>query len=306
MHKVLVVMSTYNGEKYLNEQIESILRQRDVEIDLVIRDDGSKDITPSIIAEFAKKDKRIIPIYGNNIGFRKSFYNTLIDFFSDKYDYYAFSDQDDVWLDDKLSTAIRELEKINGSKKLYASSLNVVDQDLNPMYVNSFKKLKISYGSALSRQRLAGCSMVFDKEIVRLCRCFDINQYSNNLISHDGAVYFICLACGGTVFFDRVSHIKFRRHHGTVTEHGKGFLMRFNSIINIFGECRNIRFEQNKAIYETYNKEMPNDIKELSEEILSYKASFKNRINLIFEKKIKCNIKFIDFVYCLAILIGCY
>ena len=208
LKRILVIMSTYNGEKYVSEQIESILGQKNVEVTLVIRDDGSKDGTPTIIKEYVERDNRIVPIYGDNIGFRKSFFGTLIQSFQEKYDYYAFSDQDDVWLPDKLSVAISALEGIEGTNKLYASSLNVVDQNLNLMYINRFDKLKISYGSALSRQRLGGCTMVFDREAARLCCRFDMGMYPDKL-SHDGAVYFICLACGGKVYFDKTGHINF-------------------------------------------------------------------------------------------------
>ncbi len=304
--KILVVMSTYNGEKYLSEQVESILSQKDVNLTLVIRDDGSRDNTVNIIKRFAENDERVVPIYGNNIGFRKSFFNTLKEAFTEEYDYYAFSDQDDVWVPEKLVTAINALEKIEGTNKLYASSLNVVDQDLKPMYTNSFDKLRISYGSALSRQRLAGCTMVFDKEVAKLCCRFDLDKYPDKLISHDGAVYYVCLACGGKVYFDKTSYINFRRHVGTVTEHGQGFKKRLQSITNIFGEYKNIRFDQNKAILENYKNEMPDDIKDLAMRITSYKNSLKNRFSLALDKRIKCNIKSIDFIYFFAIISGCY
>lgn len=299
-------MSTYNGEKYLSEQIESILRQKDVDLELVIRDDGSNDETPSIIRKYAKLDKRIIPLYGQNIGFRKSFFSTLVDSVSDKYDYYAFSDQDDVWLEDKLSVAIDALDKIEGTIKLYTSSLNVVDQNLQKMYINSFNKLKISYGSALSRQRLAGCTMVFDKQLASLCGRLNMCNYPNKLISHDGAVYYICLACGGNVYFDINSHINFRRHVNTETEHGKGFKKRLDSITNIFGENKNNRYLQNKMINDLYGEYMPKVVKELSDNIIGYKESFRERIKLAFNKEIRCNIFPIDVAYFIAILFGFY
>ena len=304
--RILVVMSTYNGEKYLNGQIESILNQERVNLTLVIRDDGSKDKTPEIIKEYAEKDSRIIPIYGENIGFRKSFFNTLKDNVSDEYDYYAFADQDDVWMPDKLAVAVRKLEEIPDSIKMYSSSLNVVDQNLNPMYVNSFDHLMISYGSALSRQRLAGCTMVFDGAVANLCKKYDMDKFKNDLISHDGAVYYICLACGGKIIFDEKSYIYFRRHTGTVTEHGQGLVKRIMSVTDIFGKNRNLRLEQAKSILKVYEKDMPNGIRELSNKIVNYKQNLNNRVRLAFDKRIKCGIIPIDVIYCIAIMAGCY
>lgn len=100
---VQVVMSTYNGEKYLKEQIDSILSQEGVDVRLYIRDDGSSDRTTDILASY-QEHKNVKIEKGNNLGFAKSFLTALDE--CDEADYYAFSDQDDVWEKDKLSTAI--------------------------------------------------------------------------------------------------------------------------------------------------------------------------------------------------------
>lgn len=106
---VQVVMSTYNGEKYLKEQIDSILSQEGVDVRLYIRDDGSSDRTTDILASY-QEHKNVKIEKGNNLGFAKSFLTALDE--CDEADYYAFSDQDDVWEKDKLSTAI----EIEGKK----------------------------------------------------------------------------------------------------------------------------------------------------------------------------------------------
>lgn len=103
---VQVVMSTYNGEKYLKEQIDSILSQEGVDVRLYIRDDGSSDRTTDILASY-QEHKNVKIEKGNNLGFAKSFLTALDE--CDEADYYAFSDQDDVWEKDKLSTAIQSI-----------------------------------------------------------------------------------------------------------------------------------------------------------------------------------------------------
>ena len=125
MKKVLVLMSTYNGEKYLGQQIESILAQEKVDVHLMIRDDGSTDNTRNVLKRYENND-RITIKYGKNTGVGVSFLKLL--YVNMDADYYAFSDQDDVWKKDKLIAGIRKLEEINGPA-LYASNQTVTDKD---------------------------------------------------------------------------------------------------------------------------------------------------------------------------------
>lgn len=305
MMKVLVMLSAYNGERYIQEQVESILKQRDVEVSLLIRDDGSTDATVAKLQAVVKQDERVQLIQGENIGFRRSFYNLLLQA-PQQFDYYAFSDQDDVWDPDKLSRAVQFLETCSQSVKLYTSALKVVDSQLNFMYLNSFKGIRISYGSALSRQRLAGCTMVFSRGLLDDCQQFKITPEMGNLFSHDAAVYYICLVCGGKVMFDSESRINFRRHEGTVTEHGKGFLKRVESVVRIFGTARGQKFQQARMLYEVYSEKMPVDILELSKKILGYRNSIKNTIALLTDPRMECGIRSVDLVNKLAILTHCY
>lgn len=301
MEKILVIMSTYNGEKYLKEQIESILCQHGVEVTLLIRDDGSSDKTPDILKEYESKEPHITCIYGKNFGFRRSFYDTLLQS-GNEFDYYAFSDQDDVWMEDKMLNAVNAIKAQNNRIALYATGLHVVDEQLQPMYDNTFKKLRISYGSALSRQRLAGCTMVFTKELADLCRKFRITEEMGNTISHDAAVYYICLLTGGQVIFNPVGDINFRRHQSTVTEHGKGLSKRIGSVLNIFNKNSKRRFMQNKYLYEALENEICAEVRPLTEKILHYKESFGKTLSLAFDKRIHCGLFSVDAVDFFAVL----
>ena len=94
MNKVQVLLSTYNGEKYIKEQIESILNQEGVEVSLLIRDDGSSDRTIEIVKKISEQNNNIILFKGQNMGPARSFMDLVKK--SDEVDYYAFADQDDV------------------------------------------------------------------------------------------------------------------------------------------------------------------------------------------------------------------
>ena len=94
MDKVCVMMSTYNGERFLPEQLDSLLGQQGVETEIYIRDDGSADSTRDIIEKYMRKHANIHFTEGRNIGPGRSFWELLR--YVSEYDYYAFCDQDDV------------------------------------------------------------------------------------------------------------------------------------------------------------------------------------------------------------------
>ena len=124
MKKVQVLLSTYNGEKYLKEQLDSIIAQKGVDVHILARDDGSKDDTIKILEGYENIDI----IKGSNIGVCKSFFELINK--SGEYDYYSFADQDDVWDCDKLVIAINKLEKCNSKPAVYASNTRLVDANL--------------------------------------------------------------------------------------------------------------------------------------------------------------------------------
>ena len=103
-------MSTYNGEKYIKTQLDSILAQDYEEIDLLIRDDGSTDSTREILSAYAKKYSSITWYSGKNIGVQKSFFDLILKANLER-DYYAFADQDDKWLPGKISRAVSILKE---------------------------------------------------------------------------------------------------------------------------------------------------------------------------------------------------
>ena len=111
--KVAVIMSTYNGEKFIREQLDSILNQTYKNIEIVVRDDGSSDGTVAIIKEYMQKYPNIVLHEGENLGFIKSFFELLN--LADA-DYYSYADQDDVWLENKIELAVNSLKQLDETK----------------------------------------------------------------------------------------------------------------------------------------------------------------------------------------------
>ena len=118
--KVKILLSSYNGEQYIREQIDSLLSQTQTGVEILVRDDGSTDSTKAILDEYQDRD-RLSWYGGENLGPGLSFWKLLED--SGEADYYAFCDQDDVWDQDKVEIAVRTLEEaipdINSIPALY-------------------------------------------------------------------------------------------------------------------------------------------------------------------------------------------
>ena len=105
MKKIAVLLSTYNGEKFLSVQLESLLAQKDVDLTIFVRDDGSSDTTPNVLVQFAAQHNNIHLRLEKNIGVIASFFD-LMTTVDDDFDYYALADQDDYWLPEKLISAV--------------------------------------------------------------------------------------------------------------------------------------------------------------------------------------------------------
>lgn len=206
--KVAVLLSTYNGEKYVRQQIETILQQKgDFVVDLYIRDDGSSDNTKIIVSSFTERTNVFFVESSENIGPAKSFL-TLLNYVKG-YDYYAFADQDDLWNDDKLKKAILKIEK-SSAPTLYCANAEIVDEKLNSMNRNVYKRIPMTDFYSLSCcGGLLGCTMVFNKYLAEFVQT---NELPSKIIMHDYYIAMLCVASGGNIVFDKSCVMKYRQH----------------------------------------------------------------------------------------------
>lgn len=181
--KVSVCMATYNGEKYIKEQIESILIQLSDRDELIISDDHSTDRTLKIVREF--KDSRI-KIYMNEgtKGYVPNFENALK---KAKGDIIFFSDQDDIWLPSKLIKCVEGLKE----NDLIVTNAKVVDDEKKVLEESLFKICNTKTGLFHNwiKNRYYGCCLAFKKEILKKILPFP-KQYS--ICSHDRWIPIIC------------------------------------------------------------------------------------------------------------------
>lgn len=212
--KVIILMSTYNGEKYITEQLESLISQTYKNIEILIRDDGSRDKTKEIIKKFALKTNNITLIEGENIGFIKSFFELLK--MDNSADYYAYCDQDDVWMKDKIERAVQFLEKTDNNKPvLYFSNSDYYDTNMN--FIGTAEKEKFyNFRNSLVECVTQGMTMVINNKT----RETIIKNKPESCLYHDWWTYMICSGFG-EIIYDNKSLVKYRRHSKSVTVEGK-------------------------------------------------------------------------------------
>ena len=214
--KVTILMSTYNGERFLAEQIESIRQQTHTDWQLLIRDDGSKDRTREIIQDFCQKDNRIRfvnPDSVENVGVIKSFFHLL------KYqtsDFYLFSDQDDVWLPEKIELQLKEAGKYDNTLPLLVyMDLKVVDQELNIVH-ESMIQTQSDHANTELLQELTentvtgGVSMI-NQALADLWT----GQEEYDLLMHDWYLALLATALGKLIYIDQPGEL-YRQHASNV------------------------------------------------------------------------------------------
>ncbi|MCB9494756.1 MAG: glycosyltransferase family 2 protein [Desulfobacteraceae bacterium] len=216
---VYIAMSTYNGEKYLEAQIQSILNQTYPNIKILIRDDGSNDSTLKILKSHEKKHESIKVFSGKNKGVIESFM-TLLDKIPEDADFTGFSDQDDVWFKDKVERAVSFLSQKDQSLPLmYFSRLNIVDNNLNFLH-ESQKINKISFENSLLENIATGCTILLNKKAVKILQGKK-TDYSK-LKMHDAWIYTV-ISAFGTIVYDNSPSINYRQHENNLIGSSKGF-----------------------------------------------------------------------------------
>ena len=277
--KVAVVMSTYNGEKYLKEQIDSILNQTYKNIVIVIRDDGSKDGSVNIIEEYMKENDNIILHKGENIGFVNSFFNILgyVDA-----DYYAYADQDDIWLPEKIKLAVNELNKFDNSvPNMVFGDSDYYDENMNFMGFGP-KNRKHSFLMSLFSCVGQGMTFTINKE----ARDLIIKNRPESCFFHDWWTYILCEGLGN-VGQNNVVVVKYRRRKKNATSEGQGYIRlliwRIKNLV--FGSGMKEIKGQMLNFKNIYGDKISDDKKEILELFATEKYDFFKAIKKTFYPK---------------------
>lgn len=269
---ISILLSTYNGEKYLAEQIDSLLKQS-VEVNIVARDDGSKDNTVNILKSY--KDVNLFE--GKNLGFALSFWELLK--LAPKSDYYAFCDQDDVWDKDKIEKAIYVLSNYdNNIPLLYCCNVRLVDANLNFLEYSSDSQTSTSFASSLFSGISQGCTFVFNE---KACELF--KQYQGRKIDYHDWLAFRIVSCFGKVIFDKIPHMSYRQHGNNCVGLSKSSIKNKIGYLKyiIFGKSEHTRSIMANNLLEQYGNIMPKANKEVASNFANYRKNIKTKICLL-------------------------
>ena len=208
-NKIQILLSTYNGEKFLAQQLDSLLEQDYPEFTILIRDDGSSDKTCDILSDYQSNHSKIKVVFAGNIGVTRSYYELLRQASADLF---ALCDQDDVWLPGKLSRAVAMVSEYNNpASSLYCSALQFVDSDLKSIGVTTAPRYQC-LENAVMENIATGCTVLFGDQLRQLF----LQAEPGKMHMHDWWLYL--LACAfGNVIYDPEHLVLYRRHEDTVT-----------------------------------------------------------------------------------------
>lgn len=278
-----ILLATYNGEKYLKPQLDSILNQTYSNFRLLISDDFSSDNTRKILEEYSKKDKRIILYFQNkNLGVIKNF-----EFLLKKVEneYYMFSDQDDIWKENKIEESLKHIVETNSD--LVYSDLEVVDENLNITY-ESYWKLKGIYSkikkynnfeSLYLNNFVTGCTIISKKVLIeKILPLPNTSKY----VLHDYWIALIISQNGKISYIDKPL-IKYRQHKNNKIGSKKKSdeIKKFDDIRKLFIEVKKEHFT---VFIENEDKFNSEKIRKLNRISLEYYKMLETKKNINFRQ----------------------
>jgi len=285
MEKVLVLLAAYNGMPWIEEQIDSILNQQEVEVSLLIRDDGSTDDTCSFISQKYGHLSNVTLIKGENLGFIKNFF-TLTKI-ADESSYYAFSDQDDVWDSNKLITAINLLKPHKNKPAMCHSKPVFLDENENVLPKKITDKSNIwakpsSNLNAITRSCAIGCAIVFNKKARDLfCRP---DGADTEPVAGELFMSLICYYFGAIEFSDKplFTHIARPGSNSSRQARLKSRLHFLSALVKPSGT---IYLPHHSYLLRYYKDVLTSEqIRDL-EIVENYKENLKYKISLLFNKE---------------------
>jgi glycosyltransferase involved in cell wall biosynthesis len=214
-------MAAYNGEKYIKEQIDSILCQLSKEDELIISDDGSTDSTLEIIKAYSDSRIKVFENHGMH-GYAHNFENALAHAAGD---YIFLSDQDDVWLPQKVQTILPYLEKDN----LVVTDIYITDEKLNiQKRMSDFRRYKKGYLRNLYKSVYMGCTNAFTRRIRDYC----LPLPKSALVAHDNWIGLLCELKFNVVYIPDPL-ILYRRHQQNTSGSAKPFFfqLKYRSVL---------------------------------------------------------------------------
>lgn len=217
--KTIILMATYNGEKYLEQQLDSIITQTYSDWILLIRDDGSKDKTVTIINDYCKVDSRIHLLKDDkgNVGPLKNFELLLCSVSG--YDIILFSDQDDIWGESKIEQTIKLFTKDSSEPEMVYTNFTHWDEKKNKEFLAYEMINRLNEKNLLIQNWIYGCTMGINSNLLEICKKIPIEAKN-----HDSWIANVA-ACYGKITYSSETTIRHRIHDSNVTTTNKNKLI---------------------------------------------------------------------------------
>jgi glycosyltransferase, family 2 len=279
--KLCILLASYNGEKYISEQLDSIINQTYKNWELIIRDDGSKDETVTILNKYEKKDERIKILRDDkgNLGFLKNFEELL---FNAKEEFVLFSDQDDFWLKNKLEKfveKIRDLDEKVLSKPLLIHCNSLVCDDkleiIKEEFIDSKIAKKTNSNIYFFEYIVQGSTSMVNKKMIK-----ESLPFLKNVTLHDRYFHLLSQFLGTRVFIDE-SLVKYRQHERNEIGANRSIIKNIMSKKYFYVEDRKLIEEIKEKYIKCLRKRDLNDI----EKYLEVTDRNKNRLERFWLSK---------------------
>ncbi|MBC3775845.1 glycosyltransferase family 2 protein [Pseudomonas sp. SWRI99] len=226
---VAILLCTFNGARFLAEQIDSILMQTHTNWVIHASDDGSCDSTVKLLEAYQKSvgPDRLRLYQGPQLGFAQNFIS-LIKNNSIEADYFAFSDQDDIWHPTKLEKGLKKLQKIDHSNPaLYCTRVRLIDTEQRCVGFSPLRKNTPSFENALVQSLAGANTMLINQSARTLMAAIPDNT---PVVAHDWLAYLLVTASAGQVIYDSTPSLDYRQHEGNLIGNRTGLSANFHRI----------------------------------------------------------------------------
>ena len=256
--RIAVVMSVYNGEAHLVEQIESVLNQVDVDVTLFVRDDGSSDGSLNVLADY--EEKGLIRLFrGENVGVVPSFLS-LVELVDEGYSYIALCDQDDVWCSEKLNRALAVMgERNQDVPQLYCSEYIFCDAEMNQIAPSRLNRIGVNFDKMLYENMVSGNTVVINRALADAV----IQGGIEGVYCHDWWIALVASALGELTYDDYPS-LYYRRTGSNVSPTGNSGINLLKYRIKTFFQRRQLNCitEQLKKLEREYGDRLSEEKRE--------------------------------------------
>lgn len=260
--RVAILLCTYNGSRFLDEQLASITAQDYPNWTLVVSDDGSTDNTLAMLEAWRARSltSRLAVVQGPARGFVANFLSCIANP-SVAADYYVFADQDDIWETDKISRAVAWLDTVESTvPALYCARTRLVDSENRETGFSPLIIRETTFANALVQCIAGGNTMAFNESTRRLSAESGVTY---GVVSHDWWLYLVVTGCGGRVHYDQYPTVRYRQHADNLVGSNSGWRSRFGRARQLFRGHFRAWSDQQVAALENIDQRLTPENREL-------------------------------------------